>query len=346
MKSLAITIILTAISLFSLAQNSHIQVVAEPGITVLLDGQFKGVTSSDYGGLIIQNVTSGQHLIKVIKEGYAPREETLTVKPGEVLLYQVDTNFSSAIKITEEGNTEKQIITIKKGNLTIQSLPITVRINIPSIDIDYVKKEDKFHAENIPEGTYLAEFILNDRALSDSVKILNQMITYLFVNMVELKVESKDYKHIEEQKPLQEANERARGAFSNAGNVRAAGQSQGTAGGPGNQGVPTGSPDAPNYGPGGGQGTDGISYDLGGRKAQSLFKPPYNIQKDGIVVVAVTVDRYGLVTDATPGIKGSTTLDENLLKLAKEAALKTRFESSNDAPVIQKGTITYNFRVR
>jgi len=159
-------------------------------------------------------------------------------------------------------------------------------------------------------------------------------------------VEAERRKKEEEQRRIDQQNARARGAFSNAGNVGTTGQSQGTAGGPGNQGVSTGSPDAPNYGPGGGQGTDGISFDLGGRKAQSLFKPPYNIQKDGIVVVAVTVDRSGRVTDATPGIKGSTTLDENLLKLAKEAALKTRFEENNDAPIIQKGTISYDFRLR
>jgi outer membrane biosynthesis protein TonB len=158
--------------------------------------------------------------------------------------------------------------------------------------------------------------------------------------------EAERRKKEEEQRRIDQQNARARGAFSNTGNVGTTGQSQGTAGGPGNQGVPTGSPDAPNYGPGGGQGTDGISFDLGGRKAQALFKPPYDIQKDGIVVVAVTVDRSGRVTDATPGIKGSTTLDENLLKLAKEAALKTRFEEKNDAPIIQKGTITYDFRLR
>ncbi|MHC1732583.1 MAG: energy transducer TonB [Bacteroidales bacterium] len=158
--------------------------------------------------------------------------------------------------------------------------------------------------------------------------------------------EAEKRKKEEEQRRLDQQNARARGAFSNAGNVGTTGQSQGVAGGQGNQGVPSGTPDAPNYGPGGGQGTDGISFDLGGRKAQSLFKPPYDIQKDGIVVVAVTVDRSGRVTDATPGMKGSTTLDENLLKLAKEAALKTRFEEKNDAPIIQKGTITYDFRLR
>lgn len=153
-------------------------------------------------------------------------------------------------------------------------------------------------------------------------------------------------KREEEQRRIDQANARARGAFSNTGNVGTSGQSQGVAGGPGNQGVESGTPDAPNYGPGGGRGTEGISFDLGGRRAQSLYKPPYDIQKEGVVVVAITVDRSGRVTDATPGMKGSTTLDENLLKLAKEAALKTRFESSNDAPIIQKGTITYVFRLK
>ncbi len=150
----------------------------------------------------------------------------------------------------------------------------------------------------------------------------------------------------EEQRRIDQQNARARGAFSNAGNVGTSGQSQGVAGGQGNQGVVSGTPDALNYGPGGGMGTNSISFELGGRKAQSLFKPPYNIQKDGIVVVAVVVDRSGRVTEATPGMKGSTTLDENLLKLAKEAALKTRFEEKNDAPIIQKGTITYDFRLK
>ena len=150
----------------------------------------------------------------------------------------------------------------------------------------------------------------------------------------------------EEQRRIDQTNARARNAFANKENTGTTGQSQGVAGGQGNQGVESGTPDAPNYGPGGGQGTDGISFDLGGRKASSLIKPPYDLQKEGTVVVAITVDRNGRVTDATPGMKGSTTLDGDLLRLAKEAALKTTFESKNDAPVIQKGTITYIFRLR
>ena len=90
-------------------------------------------------------------------------------------------------------------------------------------------------------------------------------------------------------------------------------------------------------------GTSGISYDLQGRGFQLLPKPKYDYQGEGKIVVEVSVDRSGKVTQATPGAKGSNTLDEYLLTVAKEAALKATFEPKPGAPLIQKGTITYNF---
>jgi outer membrane biosynthesis protein TonB len=59
--------------------------------------------------------------------------------------------------------------------------------------------------------------------------------------------------------------------------------------------------------------------------------------------VEVSVDRSGKVIQAVPGIKGSNTLDEYLLRVAKEAALEAQFEAKPDAPAVQKGSITYNF---
>jgi TonB family protein len=115
----------------------------------------------------------------------------------------------------------------------------------------------------------------------------------------------------------------------------------------GNQVVQTGSVDSKNRGEGTGLGTQGnISYDLGGRGFQSLPKPRYDYQGEGKVVVEVSVDRNGKVIQAIPGSKGSTTIDEYLLKVSKEAALKARFEAKSDAPEVQRGTITYNFILR
>jgi len=159
--------------------------------------------------------------------------------------------------------------------------------------------------------------------------------------------EEAERKRIEaEQKRQADIMNKTRDALANSKNAGTTSKSEGEAGGAGNQGVQTGSVDTKNRGEGSGLGTQGISYDLGGRGFQSLPKPNYDYQGEGKVVVEVSVDRSGKVTQAIPGTKGSTTLDEYLLKVAKEAALKARFEAKSDAPAVQKGTITYNFVLR
>ena len=95
-----------------------------------------------------------------------------------------------------------------------------------------------------------------------------------------------------------------------------------------------------------GLGNEGISYNLSGRTPQSLPKPSHKYQVEGKVVVEVTVDRNGKVTQATPGVKGSTTLDENLLSAARKAAMAAQFDKNPDTPAFQKGTITYFFTLQ
>ncbi len=153
-------------------------------------------------------------------------------------------------------------------------------------------------------------------------------------------------KREEEQRRIDQANARARSAFGNAGNTGTAGESEGIAGGQGNQGVESGTEGVRTYGPGGGTGNSNISYDLAGRRHQSLPLPKYDYQEEGKVVVEVTVDRSGTVTKATAGVKGSSTLDAYLLRVAYEAAMRAKFDSSPDAPIIQKGTITYIFKLK
>jgi len=119
--------------------------------------------------------------------------------------------------------------------------------------------------------------------------------------------------------------------------------SEGETTGTGNQGVLNGSPEATVHGPGGGTGNSGISFSLAGRGSLSLPAPEYSYQVEGKVVVEVLVDREGNVISATPGVKGSTTLNKNLLNAAKKAALTAKFNRKPDAPAAQKGTITYHF---
>jgi len=152
----------------------------------------------------------------------------------------------------------------------------------------------------------------------------------------------------EKVKKIGMINSRAKNAFG-GGKTDNGSQStgQGNTYGKGNQGSPDGTPGANQYGLGGGSGSGaggkGISYNLSGRNARSLPKPTFPGNEAGVVVVEVTVDKYGKVTKALPGIKGSNTVDTDLLEAAKKAALEASFNTDTNAPAFQKGTITYHF---
>ena len=139
--------------------------------------------------------------------------------------------------------------------------------------------------------------------------------------------------------------DRTRNALSNIpNNADSTATGEGETTGQGNQGSETGSVDSDNHSLGlSGLGDEGISYSLAGRTPQSLPKPEYNYQAEGIVVVEVTVNQNGNVTKATAGVKGSTTLDNNLLRAAQKAALAAKFDRKPNAAAFQKGTITYHF---
>ena len=85
---------------------------------------------------------------------------------------------------------------------------------------------------------------------------------------------------------------------------------------------------------------------LAGRSVNgTLPRPSYAVQKDGIVVVEIWVDNYGTVQKAVAGAEGTTVTDKTLWQAARKAALGAHFNMSADAPALQKGTITYIFKL-
>lgn len=84
-------------------------------------------------------------------------------------------------------------------------------------------------------------------------------------------------------------------------------------------------------------------YNLSGRNPLSrpIIRPKCN--EEGTVVVSIEVDRSGRVTRATPGVKGTTNTAPCLLSPAKEAALRTQWNSDSKAPAKQVGVIVYRF---
>lgn len=121
---------------------------------------------------------------------------------------------------------------------------------------------------------------------------------------------------------------------------------------PGNEGNPDGSPDGiiggtghGNEGDGTGKGAagNGVQFSLTGRRVAKKPNISANSKDVGIVVVNITVDRAGNVIKAEAGARGTTTLNSDKLKEAKNAALSTKFSPKADGPEEQYGTMTVNF---
>lgn len=89
--------------------------------------------------------------------------------------------------------------------------------------------------------------------------------------------------------------------------------------------------------------TKGVTYVMNGRKMVKQPKIDNLTMEKGIVVVEITINKYGSVIKAVPGIEGTTTTSTYLQTKAKQAAESVTFDTSPVMPLEQKGTITITF---
>ncbi|MBN2780853.1 MAG: formylglycine-generating enzyme family protein [Candidatus Marinimicrobia bacterium] len=173
---------LALILVFALSYASepgHIQVISEPGVTVFLDGIFRGVTSEEMNGLVIEKVSPGPHVLKAVKEGgFNPRESTVTVMPGQVLSHEVGT-FALKIRVTEKEDPKVQ----RFGSLSIQSSPVSLRISIPALPFSAEKSKETWTAEQIPVGTYEVLFTSNNATLKAEIGIYPNWLSDYQIDM-------------------------------------------------------------------------------------------------------------------------------------------------------------------
>jgi outer membrane biosynthesis protein TonB len=144
-------------------------------------------------------------------------------------------------------------------------------------------------------------------------------------------------------KPPQPSVELAN-AESKFKNAKSTGNGNATQGEPGNGTGGNGSTQGTGNGPGVGAGK-GFGYDLSGRQLEIRPQLVTNNPVQGQIVVGITVDQDGNVTEAIPGVRGSTITDASLYVLVKNAAMKVKFNKSSDTPE-QNGTVTFVFTIR
>jgi outer membrane biosynthesis protein TonB len=199
-----------------------------------------------------------------------------------------------------------------------------------------------------PEDTEEISDPVEEEIIEEQIESTEEIVTQTTIETPAVEKTEEKKKVVEKEQPKEEVIEEKKPEVNKkaiyTGKKETTTTSEGDEEGEGNKGAIDGDPNADAY-EGGGIGEEGAAYQLGGRKAEFKAAPIYTIQVEGKVVVAITVDRLGNVIYANPGVKGSTTLNKELLQRAKTAALKTKFEPKQSAPTNQQGKIIYYFQL-
>ncbi len=199
----------------------------------------------------------------------------------------------------------------------------------PVIEDEVVEKE--------PEKEVEKEIIEEEKPDPIPEEIIEEKPVEKIIDSVFIEEEPIEEVPVEKPKPV--VNKRALYTGSSSDSQ---GTNQGITEGAGDQGKPHGYKESDDYSGQGGSG-NGISFSLGGRGSLFLEKPTATFKEQGTVVVSIWVDQDGNVKKAQVSAKGTNILDQNLRKIAVNAAYNSTFIKDNNAAELQRGTITYNF---
>ena len=169
----------------------YIQIKCEPGAMVLLDDNFVGNTSSELGGLILQDVPAGSYTIKIVKEGFQPQSVRVNLKANEIYVYEVK-EFIPKVDVKQAGEADTDIIRQKVGSLLIETIPVDCIIEIPKLYIDKDNQGNKtlktWQIPSIPVGNYKVNFISLGKKVEYSFEIEEGSKKHLLINIIKNEV--------------------------------------------------------------------------------------------------------------------------------------------------------------
>lgn len=121
---------------------------------------------------------------------------------------------------------------------------------------------------------------------------------------------------------------------------------EGNTGRPGDRGVIGGDPNATGYTGTPGAGRGASDFRLNGRNLVNRPSVEWDGNETGYVSVNIKVDRNGNVTSATHSLRGSTINNPAAVRIARDAAMRIKYNASTNAPEEQFGTIRFYFKAQ
>ena len=181
--------IIINIPLFAQQGNCHIEINTEPNIEIYLNDILKGSTKVNEHSFFIQDIASGSHTLKFVKNKSQTQTYTINLEDEQVLIFKTKP-FAPKIEIVESGNISVKEEIYEIGNIKIQSLPTSININIPKLEINRLKKQNNLTFKNVPVGVYEIIYTWRDKKLQKTLIVKKDATTHIMVNL--LKGEVKD----------------------------------------------------------------------------------------------------------------------------------------------------------
>ena len=163
--------------------RGYIEVQCEGDLKVFLDNKFVGV--SDEGGLTLRHVPIGPHVVRLEKDGYHPvNSDTFMLEANRVYLFEAPK--LEAI-LTPDSDMDEEIGR-GAGSLVIQTIPVEALVTLFGIgltgnDEEIVKTEDRWTANGVPAGRYLASFSAKGTEHKEVIAIYPNRTTHIMVDI-------------------------------------------------------------------------------------------------------------------------------------------------------------------
>jgi len=183
-KTLTLLIVLILNTpLFAQQASCYIEIIAEPNIRVSLNNKFIGSTSIEENGLFIQDIPKGSHTLKFEKKKFKTQIYTVQLQSEQVLNFKLKP-FMPKIEIIETGNSAIKEEIYEIGNIKIQSLPTSINISIPDLEINRLKKQNNLSFNNVPVGEYNITYTWRQKVLNSTIVVNKDATTHIMVNLL------------------------------------------------------------------------------------------------------------------------------------------------------------------
>ena len=177
----AFVAVLSMLAGVAVAEVGFLQINAEPGIEVFLDGERVGVTSEEMGGLFVLDVAPGERLLRLERDGFEAQEVTVRVSAGRVSVHDVG-QFAPSMLLQESGERTRVEMRRLTGTLIVQTLPVESVIDLPGLGLrEQVKSRDLWQVEHVPVGRYALTVSALGREAQVDVEVIDRHETRVFI---------------------------------------------------------------------------------------------------------------------------------------------------------------------